>query len=151
MHVSDLFLSVEGRIGRRQCWIGMIAVWALSQAIEWMLGVPITSDPASQRLRIIAFMIGLLSIYPTAAIAVKRLHDRDQPGKYVWLLVAALASALVGDLFGVFADSAPVTPLRWLAIAVIGVVCLGYLIELGFRRGAPGPNRYGPDPLGDRG
>jgi uncharacterized membrane protein YhaH (DUF805 family) len=30
---------------------------------------------------------------------------------------------------------------------ITGIVSLALLIELGFRRGTPGPNRYGPDPL----
>ena len=32
-------------------------------------------------------------------------------------------------------------------VLIVGVIGLAVLIELGFRRGTPGPNRYGPDPL----
>ena len=122
MNISDLFLSFRGRISRGQYWIatGMVAVLAL--ALQWMLGVPIMSDPSSLRLRTIAFVIGLISMYPTAAIAVKRLHDRDQPATYV----------------------------SWIAIIFVAFVGLAFLVELGFRRGTPGPNEHGPDPLGPR-
>src|SRR3977135_2374931 len=53
MNISDLFLSFRGRISRGQYWIatGMVAVLAL--ALQWMLGVPIMSDPSSLRLRTI--------------------------------------------------------------------------------------------------
>ena len=39
---------------------------------------PIEQKPLSVRL--IEFAIQLVTIYPTAAIVVKRLHDRNQPG-----------------------------------------------------------------------
>lgn len=62
-----------------------------------------------------------LVLYPpffwaVAALAVRRLHDRGRSP--AWLLVALVQ--ILGPL--------------WL------------LVELGFRRGTPGENRYGPDP-----
>jgi uncharacterized membrane protein YhaH (DUF805 family) len=150
MNISDLFLSFRGRISRGQYWIatGMVAVLAL--ALQWMLGVPIMSDPSSLRLRTIAFVIGLISMYPTAAIAVKRLHDRDQPATYVWLLVVAFAVVLIGDLLGYFDDSIDLSFMSWIAIIFVAFVGLAFLVELGIRRGTPGPNEHGPDPLGPR-
>jgi uncharacterized membrane protein YhaH (DUF805 family) len=147
MNVGNLFLSFQGRIGRLQFWIGTVVVAALELAIQWMLGIPITGATPDLRLRTITFAIGLISMYPTAAIAVKRLHDRSQPGTYVWPLVAALAVAMVGDLFGYFDDAAHITLVSGIAMAFVVVVCLAFLVELGFRRGMPGSNQYGPDPL----
>lgn len=146
MNIGRLFLGLDGRIRRRQFWIGMLVVWFVSLGLEWLCGVPITGDPASFRLRAIAVVIGLLTIYPTAAIAAKRLHDRNQSAAYILILVAALAGIQVGDFVGYFDEAAPMT---WVKLAVsiaIAAVCLGYLIDLGFRRGTAGPNRYGPDP-----
>jgi uncharacterized membrane protein YhaH (DUF805 family) len=37
----------------------------------------------------------------------------------------------------------------FLLVGIIPLVNLWVLIELGFLRGTPGPNRYGPDPLAD--
>jgi uncharacterized membrane protein YhaH (DUF805 family) len=108
------------------------------------------SDPSSLRLRTIAFVIGLISMYPTAAIAVKRLHDRDQPATYVWLLVVAFAVVLIRDLLGYFDDSIDLSFMSWIAIIFVAFVGLAFLVELGFRRGTPGPNEHGPDPLGPR-
>ncbi len=42
------------------------------------------------------------------------------------------------------------TSIGLLITLVIGAVALWFLIELGFRRGVEGPNRYGPDPLGEQ-
>ena len=66
-----------------------------------------------------ALIVSLLLLYPSVVLGIKRCHDRDHPGW--WLLIVLIP--LLGPL--------------WL------------LVELGFLRGTPGPNRFGPDPLGD--
>jgi uncharacterized membrane protein YhaH (DUF805 family) len=147
MNVGNLFLSFQGRIGRLEFWIGTVVVAALELALQWMLGIPIAGDTPDLRLRAITFAIALVSMYPTAAIAVKRLCDRGQPTTYVWLLVAALAVAMVGDLFGYFDDAAQVTLMSGIAMAFVVVVCLAFLVDLGFRRGVPGPGQNEPDSL----
>ena len=52
------------------------------------------------------------------------------------------------DLFilftGSFDPESPIAEIITLPFAILGVILL---IELGFRRGTEGPNRYGPDPL----
>jgi uncharacterized membrane protein YhaH (DUF805 family) len=146
MDVNRLFLSFEGRIGRRQFWMGVIVVTAIELLLNWMLGVPIASDPVDFRQRLIQFVIGLVALYPTIAIAVKRLHDRGRPGFYVAWLLAALAIFVVGSLYGYFDSSAPTGFVRAMVIGFVGLVTLAFLIELGFRRGDPGPNQYGPQP-----
>jgi uncharacterized membrane protein YhaH (DUF805 family) len=147
MNVSNLFLSFQGRIGRMQFWIGTVVVEVLAAALQWLLGVPISTDDFDLRLRVIAFVIGLISLYPMAAIAVKRLHDRDKPGTYVWVLLAAFVVSLVADLIGRFNGLDAAGFVRWIVLLGTGVVALAFLIELGFRRGTPGPNDYGSDPL----
>ena len=68
-------------------------------------------------LPLIAAVVSLLVIYPSIVLGIKRFHDRDRSGW--WLLLVLIP--IVGPL--------------WL------------LVELGFLPGAPGPNRFGPDPL----
>jgi uncharacterized membrane protein YhaH (DUF805 family) len=150
MNVRNLFLSVNRRIGRGQFWLGVVAIWVVSWVLEWVFGVPITDDPATSRLRVIAFLISLVTIYPTAAIAAKRLHDRDKPAAYVWVLVAAFIVIQVGDLARYFDIAAPMTWPKLIVMIVLAAIVLSFLIELGFRRGTPGANRYGPDPVGER-
>jgi uncharacterized membrane protein YhaH (DUF805 family) len=65
-------------------------------------------------------VVALLLLWPGLVIAIKRCHDRDRPGW--WLLIGLI----------------PVAGGLWL------------LVELGFLRGTPGPNRFGPDPLADQ-
>jgi uncharacterized membrane protein YhaH (DUF805 family) len=67
---------------------------------------------------LIQAVIALAILYPSLAVAAKRFHDRDKSGW--WILI--------------------------LFIPIIGFIW--YLVELGFLPGTPGPNRFGPDPLG---
>jgi uncharacterized membrane protein YhaH (DUF805 family) len=147
MKIVKLFLSFEGRIGRLQFWIGIIAVELLALAIEWAFGIPIGTEPSALRPRVIEFVIQFIAMYPEAAIAVKRLHDRDRPGNYVLPLVAAAAVILIGDLFGYFnADLEHMSVAEGAVLLAAGVIGLTFLVELGFRAGTQGANRYGPDP-----
>jgi uncharacterized membrane protein YhaH (DUF805 family) len=147
MSFGKLFFSLNGRIGRGQFWLGTVVIWVVIFGLEWLFGVPIMDDAATFRLRAIDFAISLLTIYPTAAVAAKRLHDRDRSGALAWVLVAAFAVFSVGDLSGYFASTAPMSWPAGLVIFAAGVVLLAFLIDLGFRRGTPGPNQYGPDPV----
>jgi uncharacterized membrane protein YhaH (DUF805 family) len=150
MDIRNLLLSFQGRIGRAQYWLGTLAIAAIEWALQWALGVPLLGNTSDLRLRAVIFAVGLILLYPTAAIAVKRLHDRSQPGKYVGPLLAAYGVALLGDLLGYFDDPDHLGFAGWIAIAFVGVIGLAFLIELGFRRGTPGANQYGPDPRGLR-
>ncbi len=68
---------------------------------------------------VVAGVISLILLYPGLAVAVKRWHDRNKSGWWVLIVLIPIAGAI------------------W------------YLVECGFLRGTPGPNNYGPDPLGD--
>jgi uncharacterized membrane protein YhaH (DUF805 family) len=67
---------------------------------------------------LLQFIVALAILYPSVAIAAKRFHDRDKSGW--WILIVLI----------------PFIGLIW------------YIVELGFLPGTPGPNRFGPDPLG---
>ena len=67
---------------------------------------------------LLQFIVALAILDPSVAIAAKRFHDRDKSGW--WILIVLI----------------PFIGLIW------------YIVELGFLPGTPGPNRFGPDPLG---
>ena len=62
-------------------------------------------------------IVNLLLVWPALAVSVKRWHDRDKAGW--WVLLNLL----------------PVIGWLWV------------LVDNGFLRGTPGPNRFGEDPL----
>jgi uncharacterized membrane protein YhaH (DUF805 family) len=144
----NLLLGFEGRLSRTQFWIGLVLIVAAELILMWLLGIPFFPTMMKDvSVRVIEFAIQVVVLYPTVAIAVKRLHDRNKPGIYVlWLVGLTLVIAFT-NLFGLTDD--PRSP-GWLDFVLgfcAAVIGLAFLVELGFRRGTAGDNRYGPDPL----
>ena len=131
------FTSFNGRIPRKTYWLGLIVMILLVVVLEIILlsifGVSMMSmDPnatpeaqaaaaeqAMSGMAIPLVILILLTIWPSLAIYAKRWHDRDKSGW--WTLIGLVP--IIGGL--------------WM------------LIELGFLRGTEGPNRFGPDPIGE--
>ncbi len=145
----NLLLGFDGRISRTQFWIGLVITAAAELILMLVLGIPFfPTEMKPFSVRLIEFAIQLVTIYPTAAIAVKRLHDRNQTGLHAaWLVGLTMIIALT-NLFGLTDDPKNPTWLDWVLGLCAIVVGLAFLFELGFRPGTPGENRYGPSPLG---
>ena len=153
MRLGYLLTSFEGRINRKPYWLSNIALvvifMVVAIAIFAVLGARDTdvTDRLANRMALIGLLILL---YPSAALLVKRLHDRDRPG--ILAAVFLGPSLLVGitDALGITGRETW-NALDYLLNGLVLVVTLWVIVELGFMRGTPGPNRYGPDPLaGDR-
>jgi uncharacterized membrane protein YhaH (DUF805 family) len=149
MNFGHLLLGFDGRISRQPGWIGLAILAAAELLARWLLDVPFfpqTMKPFP--VRVTEAAIELVTLYPTAAVVIKRLHDRNQPGIYAAWLIGIMLVVLATDLLGLTDDPNNVGWLDWvLAFFVVGIL-LAFLIELGFRRGTQGENHYGPDPLG---
>lgn len=132
-----IFLSFQGRLNRKPYWLGTIAL--LSLVIIGVFGVMFLTGGGGVAA---IGVIYLLLLWPTLAIGVKRLHDRNRSAWWlvVFYVVPTLLNVLVegGDGEGV---GAMIFGLASLAISIWA------LVELGFLRGTVGANRYGPDPL----
>ena len=72
------------------------------------------------------------------AVGIKRLHDRDKSG---WWLAAFYLVPPLLDGVGRTTGLSAIFGLASIAVSIWAIV------ELGFLRGATGPNQYGPDPL----
>jgi len=134
-----LFNSFDGRISRKLFWMAM-GVLIVAELIGNFAAAAIGGD----RLTAI---IDLAFTYPEFAVAVKRGHDRSTP---LWLLVAFFGANALLDLLTVlgFAGTGEEPTMASLLIAVpFAILGVALLVELGFRKGTPGPNQYGPDPL----
>ena len=73
-----LYLTFEGRIPRKDFWIGGVLLWLVQIVVSVV--IPILSIPVS-----------LAAIYPGAAVGVKRCHDRGKSG---WWCLLALVPIL---------------------------------------------------------
>jgi uncharacterized membrane protein YhaH (DUF805 family) len=106
-----LFFQFDGRINRAKFWLGVVIIWIVDLVVLALFG------RGDSRFTVAA-IIGLLLIWPSLAVYVKRFHDRDKSGW--WVLIAL--------------------------IPIIGFIWI--IIELGILEGTDGPNQFGPDPLG---
>jgi uncharacterized membrane protein YhaH (DUF805 family) len=139
-----MLFSFEGRLRRRDFWLCWLGLWVVGGMIgamtapilyphaevfgpvpgygfhygwayRWPMAPVLPMMFGFWRLYSLA---GLLMLWPTLAIHVKRCHDRDQSG--FWLLLLCI----------------PVVNFFW------------WVINLGLLDGTPGPNQYGPSPKG---
>ena len=114
----------------------------------------------------------LFTIWPSFAIYIKRLHDRDMRGwwlllPYVMMFVPVIAMALLnpnmmammsggqlpvgGGVPQMPGGGAWMMGLMGGAYLIAIIIFLWLFIVTGFLRGTRGPNRFGPDPLGATG
>jgi uncharacterized membrane protein YhaH (DUF805 family)/cold shock CspA family protein len=138
-------LSFQGRLRRSHFWIGWLIILAANVVTSW---IP---------------FVGLLLLWPTFAIGVKRLHDMGLTGWLVvlpWVLnivgtIAMVASIGVQAIMNASAleaeDPAAIVALMapvfgWLGLLLLAN--LGFLLWIGLVEGTRGSNRYGEDPKG---
>jgi uncharacterized membrane protein YhaH (DUF805 family) len=138
MNWVHLFTSFEGRIARQPFWIAL----AVFIAIDIASTLTIEDDQWSA-------VLDLVMTYPQFAVCAKRGHDRNTPAWVVGLffaLAVALDLMTLGGWIGK-ADLSNPTPLVYVFAVPLLVLGLALIVDLGFRRGTVGPNRYGPDPF----
>lgn len=109
----EFLFSFQGRVSRRQYWLKfMLPIWlpaiTISTLIDSILGYEEFRGPGS--------LILLLVFWPSAAVIIKRWHDRNKVGW--WFLIGLI------PYIGPF----------WV------------LIENGFLPGTAGSNRFGEEP-----
>jgi uncharacterized membrane protein YhaH (DUF805 family) len=136
-----LFTGFEGRISRQPFWIAW-GVFVLLEIAVWLATRGLTDD------RVTA-LADLVMIYPQFAVCAKRGHDRNTPTWVIGLFFTLTAVFDLTLLAGVItmASVEQRTTLALLFAVPIGFFALVLIVDLGFRRGTRGANRYGPDPL----
>jgi uncharacterized membrane protein YhaH (DUF805 family) len=164
MSWTQLLFSFKGRIQRLYFWVTSLVVGVVVgmltstfQFVAQSYGMGEINPEGNELeptgpLSIALFVVALANMWINFALSVKRLHDRDRTGW--WLLVLYLV-IIVAVLLGVVTLSLPEgqrQPLEGAAVGVVmasSVLMLWLVIEIGFLKGTQGPNRYGPDPLGE--
>lgn len=159
--------SFQGRASRTEFWLYVLisAVAGLvtrgANLILFELGLPLV-------MNLLGLVVTIVSMWSWWAVNTRRIHDYDR--SLWWLGVPMLAMVLLnlpfmsqlaaymtenpGILEGVAAASTPIpTSLEtsaYLAIFGGGFALIAVLVVLvlnGFKKGSPGPNRFGPAPL----
>jgi uncharacterized membrane protein YhaH (DUF805 family) len=86
MSVIRLFSDFDGRIGRRDFWLGTATIALVLFATQKIL--PQMTDRQSARL-IVAF-VNAFALFPWAALAAKRATDRGSTSLFGILLICAI-------------------------------------------------------------
>src|SRR3990172_5267125 len=145
MSIGNLLFSFDGRINRAKFWLGYLLATIISMAIlgiaasmlpwDQMItvgpdGAPILDEAGNPKLNLenvnwgfpgLLFGVGfLLSMVMGFALMIKRCHDRGYSG---WMSLISL-------------------------IPIAGGIWV--LIALGIMEGEKGPNKWGPNPLGNQ-
>lgn len=167
MDWTQYLFRFEGRIARTSFWFGLLyllCAMMLVIVLGAILGLLTTGDgsfnldiddifmivdPAAYRLASLAklplavFKLGgtALLLWVYLALSIKRLHDRDRGA---WWIVPFF---VLPGLYNQFEDRLPNS--YWILPVVLAacVLSLWGLIEMGFLRGSPHANRFGPDPV----
>jgi uncharacterized membrane protein YhaH (DUF805 family) len=154
MSFGHLLFDFSGRINRAKYWLAVV-FWTLvflltCGIVLYLIGRGVSDFSAEDIGSVIAsFGIGIvvvvLVMIPMVisgfAIGIKRLHDRDKSG---WWILLFYFGPPVLDAIGRAVDVSVISFVLSLASFVIAI---WGLVQLGFLRGTPGPNQYGPDPL----
>ncbi len=113
----DIFFAPRGRINRLQFWIVTVVTLLVGNVNAYVVEI-FDERPTKMAgpILVVGVFVALACFYAGLNGGLKRLHDRDKSGS--WYLLGM--------------------------VPVIGWIWL--LVELGFRRGMPGPNRFGLDP-----
>jgi uncharacterized membrane protein YhaH (DUF805 family) len=108
--VKQILFSFEGRVPRKILWL-----WSLVSTLGTMLVLGVVAAIAKNLVMVVAIPLYGLMIWTSLAVSIKRWHDRDKSG---WWMFISL-------------------------IPIVGAIWA--LIETGFKRGTLGPNRFGGD------
>jgi uncharacterized membrane protein YhaH (DUF805 family) len=146
-HLSDAYLSFEGRIARGRWRLaaaglvaGLVLVYAATHALE---SSGLLGPDGRDRVRVFV-QVALLG--PWLALDWKRFHDLGRPGSLALACPGLFLLSLVWDRPAV-AALAPAHGSLTVALSwAQGALALALVVILPFVGGTRGENRYGPEP-----
>ena len=134
MTLQQWLFSIKGRIGRRDFWIWM-GIWVLAMIVLFTL-----AGSGWLNLQTAAFAL-VCMLWPTAAVTIKRLHDRGKSG--LWALLMVLAWMLLAGNWAMLPGVWQWGVGRFVPTLIIVMM----LIDLGAFVGTQGENKYGKETL----
>lgn len=151
--IVSLLTTTEGRIGRQQWWIGIVALIVVSIIASIVLGILSFGNGAVMAW--FSVLINLALIWPSYCVGIKRRHDRDNNGTDLKILIAGsvllnlLTATGIGTSTTEMGGVMVPVPSIWLGALnlIFAIFAIYMLVQLGFLKGTTGPNSYGPDPL----
>jgi uncharacterized membrane protein YhaH (DUF805 family) len=136
----------RGRLRRRDFWLGLLILLLIEIALSFGFAGLMRPTGATPIENAALWLALAILLWSSAALIIKRLHDRGKSA--LWYPLFGLAPALCYHLGVVYSSNisnvlSPAQQAFWL---LGGILWVWAIIELGFMPGTKGPNRYGPDP-----
>jgi uncharacterized membrane protein YhaH (DUF805 family) len=157
------YAQFNGRSRRKEYWMWVLFVILATivlSILDSMLGLGGRSAVGPGEMQggfsygasvtggVLATIFAVATFVPSLAVAVRRLHDIDRSGWWILLPLLPYLLGLVIMVGGAMAANPALAMLGGLAL-LVGVICAIVLLVWYCSAGTNGPNRFGPDPLGD--
>lgn len=137
----QLLFGFSGRVNRAKYWLTFV-IYFIALFVLYILFSLFFSFPTDLLGLLLVFSVPFIPIIISSiAVGIERLHDRNKSGW--WLLVFYLLPGAIGNI-------GPYTGLDFVFQLASLALSIWALVELGFLRGTPGRNQYGPDPLASK-
>ena len=153
--LRDLF-SFDGRITRRQFWLGHAAIFAISMLIAVVGGIVLgvagvvfnKPEIAVVGPLVIGGIVSVGALIAETSLAVRRMHDRNGSAIWVMMLVGAVVILNVTVTAQRMLFGEPVIDPLTVGLTSFSLIMGGWMVyELGFLSGTRGRNRYGESPV----
>jgi uncharacterized membrane protein YhaH (DUF805 family) len=145
----DGLFGFEGRLRRSEYWIASIGLGVVRFVVlmvAWAFAL--THQRMDAKSLPVRLGIDLLFLWPSAAIVVKRGHDRNRSTAYSGVVLAVLYG--LSTAYSILVTRGRMTEAMLCSLVVL-VGAIYMLIDYGIIDGTKGPNRYGPSPKGHQG
>ena len=129
----------RGRLRRRDFWIGLVLLLLVELVLSFVF-VGIMRPTGATQIELAALWLALaILVWGSAALIVKRLHDRGKSS--LWYPLFGLVPALCYRLGEVYSSNisnvlSPAQQGFWLLGLILWIWAI---VELGFMKGTPGP------------
>ena len=163
------YINFNGRATRSEFWLFILFTYLLQfgvAALNFIGAIPLFARKSeitflmALPFLIVDFALAIAIIIPMVSIAVRRLHDIERSGKWMWLLCGTtLALAIVPVAIGIidssnagksiFIEGTPAFAIAMICFAVFYIIWVAsavYMLYLALLPGTDGPNAYGADP-----
>lgn len=159
----QFYFSPAARISRSQYWLRfMVPYLVIFYGLYFAQKALDEESPGHAAVSAVDTIFVLAALWPSIAVLVKRIHDRNKSGWLclalyvpvvlfvvlltVWFTKAIMMTVARGDTF-----VPPTLDALGVTVIVFGVisaaVALWFFVEFGCLRGTVGANRFGPDPV----
>lgn len=151
--IREGYFSFRGRLPRKIFWLRMLVLYMAMQVLAGAVAYGVPALGFSEQATLYASLaMTFLFWVGSASLWVRRFHDRNVSGWWYAAFFAFILGVFAYLVYAVAltggeASSPDMVLAKYLIIAAL-MAWLFVAVRFGFRRGTPGPNRYGPDPLG---